>query len=200
MKMKTRIVIAFVFVAALPLFANQLTVTKYDFVAVKQGSNSNGKTQTMLSVTRYIAPDGRALTDSPDPEMKHHIVDVTTPDGTHSILDMNKKKFFTLTDAQLESSPQSKKGTPLGTKTIQGLVCHGFGGDSSDGAYMEHWWCIDAASGKDFVGDFLMRDPVFGVEYHESLQKVTTGVEVPEVFFDVPSDFQYDGASSPIKP
>jgi hypothetical protein len=198
--MKTRIAIAFFFMAALPLFANQLTVTKYDFVVVKQGSNSNGKTQTMGTMTLYVAADRRVLTDSPDPEMKHHTVDVYTPDGTHSILDMNKKKFFTLTDAQLESSPQSRKGTPLGTKTIQGLVCHGFGGDSSNGVYMEHWWCIDAASGKDFVGDFLMRDPGNGVEYHESLQKVTTGVQVPEAFFAVPSDFQYDGASSPIKP
>ena len=81
----------------------------------------------------YVAADRRVLTDAPDPEMNHHTVDVYTPDGTHSILDMNKKTFFTLTDAQLESSPQSTRGTPLGTKTIQDLACHGFGGDSSNG-------------------------------------------------------------------
>jgi hypothetical protein len=200
--MKTRLAVMVFLLSALPVCANQLTVTKYDFVVVRQGRNAQGPVQTTLTKTLYVAADGRQLRDEPDPETNHHAIYLDLPDGTHHILDANAKTFFTVTDSRMLAAA-THKAPSLGTKTIQGLSCNGYASNTlvniGGEKHSETWWCVDAASGQKFIGDRLEQFSTAGVGLREHIQKVTTGVQVPDTFFDVPSDYQFDNTRNPLK-
>jgi hypothetical protein len=175
-----------------------MTVTKYEFIVIRQGNSAQGPIQTTLSKTLYVAADGRQMRDIPDPDMKRHTIYVDNTDGSHYVLDANKKTFYTVTDTQIITAA-ALKGTSLGTKTIQGLPCRGYETNQSNGASSQTWWCTDAVSGTDFIGESSEDFKPAVVGLHEYIQKLTKNVSVPDTFFNVPSGYQFDNSGSMFK-
>jgi hypothetical protein len=172
-----------------PLLAGGGTVkvTKIDFVVMRQYQDRNSlRSQDVLTKTLYIASDGRELTDTDDPQLGSHTMEIYDPSTkVTSFLDMKKRTVYTMQEGAFPG--EITKGKDIGHKMIQGLECHGFANVSAAGS-IEHWWCTDPSSGASFPGALTFRTPD-GKQWGEAMQKVTSGVSVTDTFFDVSKDF-----------
>lgn len=210
MKMRIRAILALcgIGLGCPVISADQVTVTRYEYSMAQHVRTPDGKiADKVQKQTEYRASDGRQRIDAGD-----DTVQIGQPrTNVVFVLNMEKKTYYRVAyvvggvftgsgPSPLGSAPPPSRSEyfpamgNIGTKRILGLTCNGSATPrmNDKSSYFEMWQCADPASpGSSFkvtAETILQRGD--GTGYHQTLRRVTPNIQVPEIFFDVPSSFR----------